>query len=407
MLFKAPSICLLAAAISTAADPYFPPPDSQGGWRTLTSAADIRGKAGLDLERLDQAFQYAQMTSQHGGLVVVRHGHLVYEKYFGKAHREAHPDMASIGKAYASISVGIALSEKKAAIPEGLEQKVFNQTYLPEALPLSDPRKADIKLGHLLSMSSGMREGNSQTFVRGVVVPTEAPPRPPQLDQDQAALKAPMWTEPGGGYTYSSQSTHVATIVLRHLVGMEMQNYINEKLAKPMGYGVWGYALHRNGTTLPHTPGGGGIAVRATDAVRFAYLLLNKGKWGKQQLVPADYIAQCAKPSPYNPHSPYSLMFEVNQDGHVIGAPKDAFFKSGAGGSAIYVVPSLDMAIYKMSASDAQLAPELTRLAVTYPEDSSRNSWKPGPHTQFHDGPIGGDDGVRRLLEMVVAAVVK
>ena len=100
-------------------------------------------------------------------------------------------------------------------------------------------------------------------------------------------------------------------------------------------------------------------------------------------------------------------MFEVNQDGHVIGAPKDAFFKSGAGGSAIYVVPSLDLAIYKMSSSDAQLAPELTGLPITYPVNGSRDGWKPGPHTQFHDGPIGGDDGVRRLLEMVVAAVVK
>ncbi len=58
-----------------------------------------------------------------------------------------------------------------------------------------------------------------------------------------------------------------------------------------MGFGSWGYALHRNGTTLPHTPGGGSIALRATDAIRFPYLLLHKGKWGNQQLVPADYVA--------------------------------------------------------------------------------------------------------------------
>ena len=196
-------------------------------------------------------------------------------------------------------------------------------------------------------------------------------------------------------------------MVLRQLAGMELQQYLEEKLAKPMGWGSWGYALHRNGVTLPHTPGGGSIAVRATDAVRFAYLLLHQGRWNGKQLVPADYIALCAKPSPYNPHSPFSLMFEVNEDGHVIGAPKDAFFKSGAGGSAIYVVPSLDMVIYKMSANDAQLAPELTGLPVTYALDHSRDAWKPRPHTQFEDGPIGGDDGVRRLLEMVVAAVVK
>jgi CubicO group peptidase (beta-lactamase class C family) len=404
-------LCALVALTSVtfaANSDYFPPPDSQGGWRTLANAGDVKKHAGMDLGRLDQAFAFLQETSQNGGLVVVRHGYLVYEKYFGRGNREAHPDMASIGKAFTSVSSGIMLKEKHEQIPEGLEQKVFTEKYLPEAFPLDDPTKADIKLGNLLSMSAGLHgEGNNPGIVHGVDQPLEPMPKPAQpLDQDMVALKTPLWTKPGMGYSYASSSPHVASIVLRHLTGMELQQYIDLKLAKPMGFGSWGYALHRNGVTLPHTPGGGGIALRATDAVRFAYLLLHKGKWGKQQLAPADYIELCAHPSPYNPHSPFSLMFEVNEDGHVFGAPRDAYFKSGAGGSAIYVVPSLDMVVYKMSGSDAQFKPELTGLSETYQVDHSRESWKPLTHDQFHDGPVGGDDGVRRLLEMVSAAVI-
>jgi len=404
--FVALSGLLLFSALG---DDYFPPPDREGGWRTLTGAASMRKVAGIDTGRLDQAFQFIQETSQHGGLVVVRHGYLVYEKYFGKGNREAHPDMASIGKAFTSISCGILLEEKRDQIPEGLETKVFTEKYLPEAFPLSDPAKADIKLGQLLSMTSGMRgEGGNPGIVRGELRKLEPASRPAERpDQDTSALRIAMWTKPGEGYSYASGSPHVASIVLRRLAGMEMQQYIDEKLARPMGFGSWGYALHRNGTTLPHTPGGGSIALRATDAVRFAYLLLHKGRWGDRQLAPADYVAMCGRPSPYNPHSPFSLMFEVNQDGHVFGAPRDAFFKSGAGGSAIYVVPSLDMAIYKMAGSDAQFNPELTGLPLTYEVDHSRDNWKPLPHDQFHDGPVGGDDGVRRLLEMVVAAVMQ
>ncbi|MGO9260000.1 MAG: serine hydrolase domain-containing protein [Bryobacteraceae bacterium] len=388
---------------------YFPPPDSAGGWRALTDAASIRKLGGMNPGRLDQAFEFEKETSQHGGLVVVRHGYLVYEKYFGKGNREAHPDMASIGKAFTSISCGIMLQEKHEQIPEGLETKVFTERYLPEAFPLSDPLKADIKLGQLLSMTSGMHgDGGNPGIVRGEDQRLDPVPRPasPQ-DQDTSALRAAMWTKPGEGYSYASGSPHVASIVLRHLTGMEMQQYIGEKLATPMGFGSWGYALSRNGSTLPHTPGGGSIALRATDAVRFAYLLLHKGRWANRQLAPAGYVAMCGRPSPYNPHAPMSLMFEVNADGHVFGAPRDAFFKSGAGGSAIYVVPSLDLAIYKMSASDAQLDPALTGLPVTYQLDHSRDNWKPGPHDQFHDGTVGGDDGVRRLLEMVVASVMQ
>ncbi len=256
-------ICLLTALCLPhalgAKDDYFPPSDKDGGWRTLTDAAKIRKVAGIDLKRLDQAFEFEKETSQHGGLVVVRHGYLVYEKYFGKGNREAHPDMASIGKAFTSISCGIMLKEKQQQIPEGLETKVFTEKYLPEAFPLSDPSKADIKLGNLLSMSSGMHgEGGNPGIVHGVNQKLEPIPRPTEpQDQDTSALRTPMWTKPGEGYSYSSASPHVASIVLRHLVGMELEQYIREKLATPMGFGEWTYATHRNGRTLPHTPGGG------------------------------------------------------------------------------------------------------------------------------------------------------
>ena len=128
---------LIAQLSLFAADDYFPPPDSAGGWRVLKDAAEVRKLGGMDLTRLDQAFEFEKETSQHGGLVVIRHGYLVYEKYFGNGNREAHPDMASIGKAFTSISCGIMLKEKHDQIPDGLETKVFTEKYLPEAFPLS------------------------------------------------------------------------------------------------------------------------------------------------------------------------------------------------------------------------------------------------------------------------------
>ena len=206
-----------------------------------------------------------------------------------------------------------------------------------------------------------------------------------------------MWCGPGEGYSYTSQSPHVASIVLRHLVGMEMQQYIDEKLAKPMGWGQWGYALHRGENTLAHTPGGADTAIRSTDVLRFCYLILHKGKWGKQQLVPADYIELAGKPSPYQKHAPFSLMFEVNADGHVAGAPRDTFFKSGGGGYGVVVIPSLDLVIYKMAGSDQQYNPALTGITQNYKYDGSRDNWKPAARSQFSDGPIGTDDGLRRV----------
>lgn len=387
---------------------YFPPPDSQGGWRTLKDAASVRRLAGMDLARLQDAFDFTQRCSPNGGLVVVRRGYLAFEKYFGRAQRNANPDMASTGKAYTSIACGIMLREFREKIPGGLDQKVFTPQYLPEAFPLDDPRKASITLGQLLCMAAGYHgEGTAPGIVKGEVVPLQPVPGQNIRDLDMSSLRVPLWTDPGAGYSYSSPAPHIASMVLRRVTGMELQDYIEERLAKPMGWGAWGYCLHRGDYTMPHANGAGSIAVHATDAMRFGYCLLHQGRWGDRQLVPADYIEKCRKPSPYNPHTPFSLQFEHNADGHVIGAPRDAFYKSGAGGFGLMVVPSLDLVIYKLGGSSAQWNPELTGLPQPPPPDTSRDAWQPITPTPFREGSMRGDDGLRRVLQMVSYAVVE
>ena len=397
---------LCSAGALIAAEPYYPKPDSAGGWRTLKDAAQIRKVAGMDLKRLEQAFQYTTRTSQHGGLLVVRHGWLVYENYYGNCARDVTPSAASVGKTFTSVSCGIMLHEFKDQFPEGLDTKVFTEKYLPEAFPLSDPRKADIKLGQLLAMTSGMQDGNGGTgIVNGEDVKVDAaPPADRSIGPDLLALRAPMWTSPGGGYFYSNQGTNVLSILVHHVTGKVMEDYIREKLATPMQWGPWGYPP-RPGAT--NTPGAGGIAVRATDMLRWGYLLLHQGKWENRQLIPADYVELCSKPSPYGTHAPYSLQFTVNADGSVVGAPRDAFFKSGAGGFGIIIVPSLDLVVWKIAGNDSQYQWSPPGLTPNTHYDGSRDKWQPHPGDQFYDPPINVDTGVRRTLEMVAAAVVE
>ena len=186
-------------------------------------------------------------------------------------------------------------------------------------------------------------------------------------------------------------------MVLRKLVGMELEDYLRVKLGAPMQWESWTCCMFRNGRRLEHTPGAGSIALHATHAMRFGYLLLHNGNWNSKELVPADYVAMCSRPSPYNPHYPYSLMFEVNQDAHVEKAPKDAYWKSGAGGYAVHVVPSLDLVIYKLGGSDAAYAGALTQLPQPKKTDNSRADRKASRS-------IPGA-GVPGILQMVSAAV--
>ena len=101
--------------------------------------------------------------------------------------------------------------------------------------------------------------------------------------------------------------------------------------------------------------------------------------------MPASYVRLCGRRSPYNPHYPYSLQFNVNTDGDAApGAPRDAFWKGGSGGHAVYVVPSLDLVIFKAGGRDTQfdlkqtnVPPPAAGLLAQY--DGSREAWKP-PH---------------------------
>jgi len=290
---------------------YFPPPDSEGGWRKLNGAEEVRRIAGMDMQKLNDAFNVAASGTKNGGLLVVRHGRLVYERYFGRGHREATPNLASCGKSFTSIAIEILMTERPDLFPDGLDQKVFTPAYLPpDAFPLSDPVMAEIKLGQLLAFSAGIR-GNNPGYVNGKETKLD-PPGPDgwpsivdeialgkrdHLSKGQRYSAATLWCKPGGGYSYATASIHIASMILRRIAGMELQEYLQMRLAEPMGWGRWGYG-YKYAKQVTHTPGGGGITLRATDMLRFGYLLLREGRWGDRQLVPAAYVRQCGGQSP-------------------------------------------------------------------------------------------------------------
>ena len=60
--------------------------------------------------------------------------------------------------------------------------------------------------------------------------------------------------------------------------------------------------------------------------------------------------------------------------------------------------------IYKMGGNSGQYDPTFT--TIPQPEPShERDDWKPIVGTPFIEGSRAGDDGIRRVLEMVSAAV--
>src|SRR5690242_2440776 len=203
-------VLLYLSLMYASASDYFPPSDDKGGWRSATNAARMRERAGMEPTRLDQAWEFTRRCTQNGGLLIVRNGWLVFENYFGRASRNANPDMASTGKAYTSIACGIMLKEFRDKIPSGLDAKVFTKEFLPEAFAadgkLDDPRREEISLGQLLCMTGGYTgEGGAPVaVVMGRSFSLKAVPGQNIRDIDGSSLSCAMWTNAGAGYSYSS-----------------------------------------------------------------------------------------------------------------------------------------------------------------------------------------------------------
>ena len=100
-------------------------------------------------------------------------------------------------------------------------------------MPLDDPARADISLGQLLSMSAGFHgEATQPGYKNGQRIPLERYRRI-ALRMDLSAIRYPLWCKPGEGYSYSSPSPHIASIVLRKLVGMELKSTCARSSAIP------------------------------------------------------------------------------------------------------------------------------------------------------------------------------
>ena len=389
---------------------YFPPSDLEGGWRIAATNEDIRQVVGMDKRKLDDAFEFVKSTTKNGGLLVVRHGYLVYENYFGKGQREATPNLGSCGKSFTSIAVGILMNEHPDMFPDGLDQNIFTPAYFPsKAFPLPDPRMEDIKLGQLLSFTAGIR-GNNPVYINGK--PLEIDPVGPDgwygmtdgyaLGLEEGIMNnipfstKTLWCGPGSGYSYATASIHDASIMIRHIAQMELEDYLTIHLAKPLGWGRWGFG-YKYASQVNHTPGGGGIALRSTDMLRFCYMLLHEGRWNGKQIVPKEYIRSASKASPYNPHYPYSLQFNVNSHGEVSGLPRDAYWKIGSGGHCFYIVPSLDLIVWKLGGRDGQYSVNDTGLPESEP--------LPYADQPIIDSPAFNGNIYAKTLEMVIFSI--
>lgn len=341
----------------------------RGPWKTGSPEAH-----GLSSEALDRAAEALAAEGERQGLVVIRNGVLVYERYWRNDYHLASPDWRNVsfssGKSWGSTMVGRAYTQGLLQLDD------LAARYHPPATSGLNP---DVTIRHLLTMTSG---GTLN------VKPSSRPPR--RLDDPRPPGPGVEYTRekigekgspPGYGvsipagsafYYDGAAADHLADVVAA-ATGTSSHRFMMEQVVSPLGCENFNYqpeGVDRN----DNVRFGGSITLSCRDMARLGQLYLNGGRWAGEQLIDAGYVAQAATPSPLN--SSYGFLWWLNAAGRVPAAPRSMYFAAGARGQFCFVLPDQDMVIATMGFGAAQLTADeaWTALGPVLPSGAQTSS---------------------------------
>lgn len=202
-------------------------------------------------------------------LMLLRHGTVVAEGHWAPYAPEQVNLLYSLSKSFVSMAAGIAMAERRF----GLDDRVVD--LMPELVPDDiDDNWRRVTVRHCLRMATGHLD--DPMF------------RPGDDDWLTAFLRLPPEREPGSVFTYNQLATYTVARLIEATSGKPLLDYLRPRLLDPLGIEHAAWLTDRHG----HACGFSGLHV-STDAIaRLGQLLLQRGQWAGQQLVPAEWVDQ-------------------------------------------------------------------------------------------------------------------
>ena len=266
------------------------------------------------------------------GVVVMREGQIVAERYFNSASADTLYDVRSAGKSITALLVGIAIDQ--GAI-RSVDEPVA--TYWPEAI---NSAIGDVSLRDVLTMRSGLAAFDDDPDSPGNEDLMDA-----GADPLAFALSVPRADPPGTRYRYNSVTAYVAGVVVAKATGRSMAEFARGALFEPLGITQWRWAADASG----YTKGQGNLALSTRGLATIGELVRQNGRFGGRRVLSADWLREALAPTvgiadddPYADGYGYFWYAKTQQIG---GQPVAVSFASGNGGNKIYVVPSRQLVV--------------------------------------------------------------
>lgn len=255
------------------------------------------------------------------GMVIIRNGKLIYQKYYKHDYARIYGDSAkiksalnphdpggpynyynpwwhpyyhrsdlhslqSVTKTITSIIIGVAITRKEFPDISTPVLSFFDTSKIKNI----DDRKRRMTVRDLLTMTAGFdwNENLHYSDPRNDCTLMEA-----AFDWVQYTIDKPMAIEPGKSFNYNSGASQLLSYIFRKATGTDIEEYAFKYLFSPLG--IHRYFWKRIPSGLADTEGG--LYLAATDLAKIYYLFLQNGKWENEQIVSADWVKASITPS--------------------------------------------------------------------------------------------------------------
>jgi CubicO group peptidase (beta-lactamase class C family) len=323
--------------------------------------------------RLIKARDYArevgdQLGGTGGAVVVIRHGKVVGEWYWGRRGPSGDAKLwdadtiawvLSMTKGFTATALALCIEDGLLWLDEPAHR------HIPE---LARGDKAKITVRHLATHSSGIPAQDPDWYL------SWQDARPGEHSYEayvRHALMHPLAYEPGTSHTYSDLAVCVLGEVIYRASGQRVPDLLRERVFGPLGlerigwdfpdeiaqdiaWCVEDHWVHQRLNSKAAREDGalwGGMLGSARDLAAFGLMLLNEGELGGVRVMApltVRMMTSCQMPLPARPRYPHRGLFwwikaepDTPELGHIV--PYGTYCHGGASHCVLVVMPALDM----------------------------------------------------------------
>lgn len=314
-------------------DEVFPADDIAGARRPVDfprreGPLDVTYRYGGERRTLAEYHDRADTT----GLLVVKDGKVLHERYLQGADAESRFTSWSVAKSFVSTLVGMALAEGRI---RSLDDPI--DRYVPK---LADSAYAGVPIRHVLQMSSGVEFDEDYDDLRSDIRLFFLQVYVLGRDADDLTAGYDRHGPSGTEFHYASVDTQALGMLVSEVYDRPFVDVLGERLWRPLGArsAFWNVdATSGEGDPIAFCC----LNARLRDYAKLGQLYLQQGKWRGRRLLPASWVRRATTPGA--PHlEPGALAAPHSSRGYGLQwwVPKGydrEYYAAGVWGQYIYV----------------------------------------------------------------------